>query len=265
MKNFGRLVDALAPISGDAVDAVQDAFIEAHLHWATVSSLDNPYAWVRRVAIRKLQDRHRRQLTHGRLLESLSILRQDVSPEDSRNLDLTKAISGLPMRQRLAVALFYLEDMSIEDISTATGISEGAIKSALYDGRRRLKRIMGAEDSELFEGDEVVPQQLRQFSAPLPSSHLDLRAHWVTHVQRVGALDAERVVTSRIKHGTVTLWEAFGGGGVFRCGHSAAGRLFGSRLTSGQPKQYGSQSHREGSRCRLGESRRRFPAAHLAS
>src|ERR1700722_7436972 len=146
MKNFGRLVDVLAPISDDAVDAVQDAFIEAHLHWAEVSNLENPYAWVRKVAIRKLHDRHRRQLTHGRLLATLSALRRDVEPADARHLDLTNAMKALPMRERVAVALFYLEDMSLQDISAATGISEGAIKSALYDGRRRLKQIMGAED-----------------------------------------------------------------------------------------------------------------------
>src|ERR1700722_1085342 len=49
--------------------------------------------------------------------------------------------------------------------------------------------------NELFEGDQSFRQQLRQFSAPLPSSHLDLRAHWATHVQHVRALDAGRVVT----------------------------------------------------------------------
>jgi len=146
LENFGRLVDALAPISTDAVDAVQDAFIEAHLHWAKVANLDNPYAWVRRVAIRRLQDRHRRQVTHGRLLTSVAALRKDVESPDSRHLEIANAMNVLPMRQRMALALFYLEDMSLRDISAATGISEGAIKSALHAGRLRLKEIMGVEE-----------------------------------------------------------------------------------------------------------------------
>jgi RNA polymerase sigma-70 factor, ECF subfamily len=135
MENFGRLVDALAPISADAVDAIQDAFIEAHLQWDAVSNLDSPYAWVRKVAIRKLQDRHRRQLTNGRLLATLAVLRKEVASPEARRLDLTNAMRSLPMRQRMAVGLFYLEDMSLKDISEATGLSEGAIKSALHAGR----------------------------------------------------------------------------------------------------------------------------------
>jgi RNA polymerase sigma factor (sigma-70 family) len=140
--NFKRLVDVLTPISGDAVDAVQDAFVEAHLHWNTVANLENPYAWVRRVAIRKIQDRNRRVVTNSRLLATLGVLGKTREPANPLDPDLAGALNSLPMRQRIAVALFYLEDMSLHDISVSLGISEGAVKSALHDGRRNLMRMM---------------------------------------------------------------------------------------------------------------------------
>jgi RNA polymerase sigma-70 factor (ECF subfamily) len=41
----------------------------------------------------------------------------------------------LPQQQRLAIALFYLEDASVAEVAHAMSISEGAVKYHLNQGR----------------------------------------------------------------------------------------------------------------------------------
>jgi len=73
--HYDRLVRTLAAVAGDrdeAADAVQEAFVRAHLRWRKVRSLDDPAGWVRRVAINRLNDHHRRQQRKRRLFGVLS-------------------------------------------------------------------------------------------------------------------------------------------------------------------------------------------------
>ena len=62
--HYGRLVRALTLASGDrevAADAVQEAFVKAHVRWRKVSRMDDPVGWIRRVAINSMRDQHRRR------------------------------------------------------------------------------------------------------------------------------------------------------------------------------------------------------------
>ncbi|HZB42618.1 MAG TPA: sigma factor, partial [Ilumatobacter sp.] len=52
--HYARLVRALTLVAGDrevAADAVQEAFVRAHLRWRKIGRYDDPIGWVRRVAI----------------------------------------------------------------------------------------------------------------------------------------------------------------------------------------------------------------------
>ena len=46
----------------DAYDAVQEAFVQAVVHWRKVSRYDDPLAWIRRVAINRLHDDYRHSI-----------------------------------------------------------------------------------------------------------------------------------------------------------------------------------------------------------
>ena len=70
--HYGRLVRALTLVSGSeeaAADAVQEAFVRAHLSWRKVSQYDDPIGWIRRVAINRLRDEHRRTLRKERAMD----------------------------------------------------------------------------------------------------------------------------------------------------------------------------------------------------
>ena len=51
---------------------------------------------------------------------------------------MQRALRALPDRQRVAVALHYLADLSVADVAAAMGISEGAVKTHLHRARSQL-------------------------------------------------------------------------------------------------------------------------------
>lgn len=57
-------------------------------------------------------------------------------------LEMRDALSGLPARQREAVTLFYVGDLSIHAIAEVMNISDGAVKAHLSHGRKRLRELL---------------------------------------------------------------------------------------------------------------------------
>lgn len=81
--HFPALIRILSVGSDDITDAVQEAFVQAHIHWATVSTFDDPVAWTRLVAVRRIVDMHRRRRRHQRvvtLLSSAEVLSTEPDP-----------------------------------------------------------------------------------------------------------------------------------------------------------------------------------------
>ena len=154
--HYGRLVRALTLACGDrevAADAVQEAFVKAHLHWRRIQQYDDPVGWIRRVAINRLHDDHRRQSSKGRALDRLAGQPQAESVEQHGfDSDLPMILAQLPKQQRIAMALFYVDELSIAEVAAALNVSEGAVKSYLHQGRARLRSVVG-------NGEEVLSDE----------------------------------------------------------------------------------------------------------
>ena len=145
--HYPRLVRALTLVAGDqevAADAVQEAFVKAHLKWRKISRYDDPIGWVRRVAINQIRDAHRRHERKNRALRRLAsrepMVTQPVEPDEFGRL-----LAALPTQQRAATALFYVDGLTIAEIAVALDIAEGSVKSHLHDARRRLKPLLEGE------------------------------------------------------------------------------------------------------------------------
>jgi RNA polymerase sigma factor (sigma-70 family) len=52
--------------------------------------------------------------------------------------ELWNAVAALPVRQREAIVLRYVGDLTERDVASVLGISEGAASAALVAARRRL-------------------------------------------------------------------------------------------------------------------------------
>ncbi len=143
--HYGRLVRALALVAGSqeaAADAVQEAFVKAHLHWRRVQRYDDPVGWIRRVAINKLRDESRRQGRKNRAVERLQGEMRDGEVEWSDGADAGALLAGLPRQQRLAMALFYVEGLSVSEVANTLEITEGAVRFHLHQGRNRLRGLV---------------------------------------------------------------------------------------------------------------------------
>ncbi len=134
----------------EAQDAVQEAYARAWRRWETVSAHPAPEAWVRLVISRLATDRWRRL---GGLAGALrrSGPQPTAPPPGENTVVLVAALRGLPANHRRALALHYLCDLSIEQISMETGAGANTVKSWLARGRERLAAVLGetTADAEL--------------------------------------------------------------------------------------------------------------------
>jgi RNA polymerase sigma-70 factor, ECF subfamily len=127
----------------DASDAVQEAFVQAMVHWRRIRRYDDPLAWLRRVAINRARDRRRSRRRQAALTERLEHATPTASVAESHrgvDDDVVAAVAALPPQQREVVALFYYADLPIVQIADAMGINEGTVKSHLHAARAAVAR-----------------------------------------------------------------------------------------------------------------------------
>jgi RNA polymerase sigma factor (sigma-70 family) len=75
---------------------------------------------------------------------------------DDRDL-LTRCLAQVPARQRACLVLRYYDDLSVSDVATLLGISEGTVKSQSARGLETLQAAFAREtDDELIVHGEGV-------------------------------------------------------------------------------------------------------------
>jgi RNA polymerase sigma-70 factor (ECF subfamily) len=143
-KHYARLAGVLTAATGDrelAADCAQEAFVKAHLHWRKVREYTDPFGWLRRVAINLVRD-HARRAERGRRARQRLAGHAAASTPAEQPVDLILALDALPLQQRIAMALHYVEGLSVAEVADAMQRSEGAVKYHLHEGRERLRRVV---------------------------------------------------------------------------------------------------------------------------
>jgi RNA polymerase sigma-70 factor, ECF subfamily len=139
---FGPMVRSLAVAAGDrevAADCVQDAFMRAYVRWNRVSRLDDPVGWIRHVAVNRMRDHFRKLERGGRAFARLRTQHPVVTGAPKEPTELAALLAQLPTQQRIAAALFYVDDLSVADVALAMDLSEGAVKYHLHAARTTLR------------------------------------------------------------------------------------------------------------------------------
>jgi RNA polymerase sigma-70 factor (ECF subfamily) len=145
------LVGTLAAIVGDrylAADAVDEAFTRAFARRAHVEQMDAPAAWVLTVALNVARRRGRRSARRRHAEEAAASSRSPwIEPHDPRH-DLWAAVAALAERERTAVALRYLGDLTEPQIGRVMGIAPGTVGATLTSARRKLAAALarGGDD-----------------------------------------------------------------------------------------------------------------------
>ena len=141
-RDYERLVASLRAKFRDedlARESVDEAVSRAWARLADGESIDCLAAWIRTVATNVARDRLRRRTTEARHVRSTTEADTiDVSPVELIDVDLERALAGLPKRQREIATLRYVHDLSCDEIAAEIGTSSGYVRSALFRSRRAL-------------------------------------------------------------------------------------------------------------------------------
>jgi RNA polymerase sigma factor (sigma-70 family) len=208
---------------GRAEDAVQQTFLGAFNAIASGDKELKLRPWLYRIAHNSALNLLRQNgWNHEQLDEQFDgVLRPDQAVEARERIrSLVAAVKGLPERQRDAIVLRELEGRSYEEIATALGVTDGAVRQLLNRARTTLRagataltpyglaeRIAAAASG----GGTVVSERIAEITAG---------AGGVATLAKVGAavLVAGTVATGAANHGVPGV-----GGGPHRADASAAG------------------------------------------
>ena len=147
-RNYGSVLAALVLYcAGDhaqAEDATNDGFVAAFESWQSASVMESPVGWVVRTAINSAKRRFRRR---ARGIELLNSQRIEVATSDvHRDLDVLSVLAKLPERQRVALVLRYVEDLSQVGVADHMGVAIGTASATLTQARQRFRNSL--EESE---------------------------------------------------------------------------------------------------------------------
>lgn len=132
----------------DAQELVQEAYARAWQRWPTVSTYDDPEAWVRTVAWRLAASRWRKARN------GVAAMLRHGPPEDTPepsidNVALVTALRQIPEAQRRAIVLHHLAGLSVAEVAHEVGAPEGTVKARLSRGRAALAELLA--DNSLAE------------------------------------------------------------------------------------------------------------------
>jgi RNA polymerase sigma-70 factor (sigma-E family) len=134
-----RLAYLLTGSAGQADEAVQECFARVYERW---DALDSPPAFLRVCVVNRCRSWHRHRAVaerHSRLVTAdEEYVDQPHEPHD----DLAAALAKLPHRRRAAIVLRFYEQLTIAEIASTLGISDGAVKSSLHRGLDQLKGML---------------------------------------------------------------------------------------------------------------------------
>jgi RNA polymerase sigma-70 factor (ECF subfamily) len=138
--SYRRLVTQMYGITGDrqeAEDSVQEAFARAVAAEGRFRRTDNPEAWLRTVALNVIRRRWRRARMFGGLAPRLASPSAAPGISDD-HVAVIEALRAVPAAHREVLALFYLGDLTVQQVAESLGIPEGTVKSRLNRGRDML-------------------------------------------------------------------------------------------------------------------------------
>jgi len=146
-REFRGLVSLTFALSGSrlaAEDLAQEALMVAHKRWPEVCRLDHPAAWVRRVASNLAISEIRKRTSEAKAVARLAAQRREpIPPLEPEDEAFWKAVRSLPGNQAKAIALHYLDDMSVNEIAEVLDCSPSTAKVHLHRGRQTLAAKLG--------------------------------------------------------------------------------------------------------------------------
>lgn len=151
----------LARNQADAEDLVQEAALQGFRAFESFELGTNFKAWYMRILTNCFFARYRRAKRapelvdiddapplhmllqsaaaglHGHLVDPAAALLERMDAEQ-----VADAIAMLPEEYRIVCALYFVDDLSYQDIAAIVGVPLGTVRSRLHRGRRMLQKVL---------------------------------------------------------------------------------------------------------------------------
>lgn len=138
----------LAPSESDTWDLLQETWLKAY---RSIGTLRDPrtlpaflYTTARHAAISRLRIRGTDEL---QIVLDVAADHDDAAIAFDNAEQVHHALDQLPLAQREALTLYFLEELSIDDIAFVLGVPVGTVKSRLHYAKQAMRKI-------LFNGDD---------------------------------------------------------------------------------------------------------------
>ncbi len=130
----------------DAEEATQDTFVKAYQNLRGFSGGSKFSTWLYSIAYRTAISHGRKRNTDGHSVDELA--HHPAAPRDAGmehhdiKHHLEKALATLDAEGASIVSFYYLEEMSVEEIVTVTGLSASNVKVKLFRSRKKLAEAL---------------------------------------------------------------------------------------------------------------------------
>ena len=139
----------------DAVnDILQDSYVKAFLHMDSFKGDDKFLPWIKQIAANTARDwlKKKKPMLFTDLNDDDDmVFEEQIEDEREENIPekliehketirlIGEIVDSLPDDQRAVIGMYYYENKSVNDIASAMGASQSAIKSRLKYGRDKIK------------------------------------------------------------------------------------------------------------------------------
>jgi RNA polymerase sigma-70 factor, ECF subfamily len=147
----------------DVQDAVQETFIQAYLRLGQLREPEHFTAWLRRITANVCL--MMRRCKTDRIAEE-AMLYEEIAARDQTDpmlahIVVADALAKLPEKMRLVTSLYYLNELSHEEIAALLEIPVATVRSRLHQARAKLtKEMIGMVSNELQEN--IAKIRIRQ-------------------------------------------------------------------------------------------------------
>jgi len=144
-----RVAQVAWRILGDAEEvkeAVQETFLRVFRHLKRYDESRDFFGWLYRIAVnvcRDLEQKRRRRRIFTSLDDALPMTTQPRTNDDVAML--RRGIDTLPERERLAIILRDIEELSTEDVAEILGNSPATVRVQISKARAKLRAWFGVK------------------------------------------------------------------------------------------------------------------------
>ncbi len=149
-----RVAFSISRNAAEAEDMVQETFLRVLRHRDRLPEIRDARVWLIRIVWNLVLDRKRRQKTRPenediadlvRVLPAKELRADQAVISAQRHAQVLRLIDALPRKEREALLLSAIDELSNGEIAAVLGVTESSVRSRLFRARRELAEMLKKE------------------------------------------------------------------------------------------------------------------------